>query len=449
MVDTLRIGTGAGYSGDRIEPAASIAKSGDLDYLVFECLAERTMALAHLRRLSDPDSGYDPLLEERLRLVLSPCVDNKIKIITNMGAANPLAAGKKTRSLLNEMGHACLKVGIVLEDDILDAMVDSDFSVLKEPDKIHEIRDKIISANTYLGASPIIELLKSKADIIITGRTCDPSLFLAPMMHEHGWKDDDWDKIGFGITVAHLMECGAQVTGGYFADPGYKNVEGLANLSFPIAEIFANQEAVITKLPDTGGEVSLRTVKEQLLYEVHDPSSYKTADGIADFTKIKLEEKGQDMVKISGGGGRARPAYLKVNIGFRNGFLGEAQISYGGYGAKNRAQLAAQILMKRFADLKLDFEALRFDFIGSGSLWPGGSPSISNEIRLRVIGRARIRKDVEKLCNEVEALYTNGPAGGGGVTRSIEENIAITSAFIPREIVTVQTKILGEENGQD
>lgn len=449
MSKKIRIGTGAGYSGDRIEPAVELAKHGNLDYLIFECLAERTIALAHKRKLADPKRGYDLMLEERFRRVLSPCAEKGTKIITNMGAANPLAAGERVLKLLEELGLTHLKVGIVVGDDILEKLITCDFSILKDHQEILKIKDKIISANVYLGVLPILDALSGDAHIIITGRTCDSSLFLAPMMFEFGWTEDDWERIGKGIAIAHLLECGAQVTGGYFADPGYKNVNGLGNLGFPIAEVLKNGDAMITKLQNSGGEVSLRTCKEQILYEVLDPVSYITADGISDFSKINFEESGKDEVKITGGGGGPRPNELKVSIGFKNGFVGEAQISYLGEGALKRAELAAQILMERFRILDLEFEGLRFDFLGAGSLRPDCYLDPPKEIGLRVVGRTQNRKDAEKLCNEVEALYTNGPAGGGGVDRSVKESIAILSAFIPRDEVSPSIKILEVGNEKD
>lgn len=448
MSRMVRIGTGAGYAGDRIEPAVELAEKGKLGYLVFECLAERTIALAQKHKLEDPEKGYDPLLEKRMRQVLPFSADNGIKIITNMGAANITAAGEIQRGILEEMGLPHLKVGLVSGDDILDDLFASDFMQFKALEQIPRIKHHMISANAYLGARPILDVLQKGADIVITGRTCDASLFLAPMMHELGWKEDDWEKLGRGTAIAHLLECSAQVTGGYFADPGYKDVEGLANVGFPIAEIDENGEAVITKLPGTGGEVSPRTVKEQLLYEVHDPQSYITADVVANFTTIRLKEIEKDRVKVVGGGGKPRPERLKVTLGFRNGFIGEAQISYAGEGAQKRAQLAARIIMERLRMIGLEFENLRFDFMCAGSLWLQGSvSSIPNEIRLRVIGRAYHIEKVEQLCNEVEALYVNGPAGGGGVTRRVDENIAVTSDFIPRENVTTHTRIMGGMNG--
>jgi hypothetical protein len=448
MQSAIRIGTGAGYSGDRIEPAIDIIQSGNLDYIIFECLAERTLALAQKRKLEDPKKGYDPLLERRMRQILPLCAQNNVKMITNMGAANVMAAGELVKRLIEELGLPQLKVGIVSGDYILDDLIASDFMQFKASEEILRVKDNIISANAYLGASPIFNALQKGADIVITGRTCDASLFLAPMMRELGWKENDWDKLGKGTAIAHLLECGAQVTGGYFADPGFKDVEGLANVGFPIAVIDENGGAVITKLPGTGGEVSLRTVKEQLLYEVNDPGYYITADVVADFTTIRLKEIEKDVVKVSGGGGKPRPDTLKVTIGYRNGFIGEAQISYGGEGAQNRAELAVKVLRERFRMTGLEFKNLRFDFMGVDSLWSKSSENrIPKEIRLRVVGRADNRENVGMLCNEVEALYVNGPAGGGGVTRMVEENISVTSGFLSRDKVKPKITIMETGNG--
>jgi hypothetical protein len=306
MKETIRIGCGAGFANDRIDPAVKLAKEGKLDYLSFECLAERTIALAQKRRLEDSEKGYDLLLEERMRRCLPHCVKNNTKIITNMGAANPIGAGKKVLEVVNDLNLKGLKVGAVMGDDVLEILRKNDYSDLRTPSKVRSFSDRIISANAYVGSSPIIELLERGADIIITGRTCDTSLFLAPMVHEFKVKENELEKVGRGIAISHLLECAGQVTGGYFADPGYKDVEDLANLGFPIAEVSWDLEGVITKLPGTGGEVSLRTCKEQLLYEVHDPSSYKTADGFSDFTKIQLQELEKDRVRISGGMGTTK-----------------------------------------------------------------------------------------------------------------------------------------------
>jgi hypothetical protein len=449
MKETIRIGCGAGFANDRIDPAVKLAKEGKLDYLSFECLAERTIALAQKRKLEDPEKGYDLLLEERMRRCLPHCAKNNTKIITNMGAANLIGAGKKVLEVVEDLNFRGLKVGVALGDDVLEILRKNNYSDLRDPSKVRSFSDQIISANAYVGSSPIIELLQRGADIIITGRTCDTSLFLAPMVHEFKVKENELEKVGRGIAISHLLECAGQVTGGYFADPGYKDVEDLANLGFPIAEVSWDLEGVITKLPGTGGEVSLRTCKEQLLYEVHDPSSYKTADGFSDFTKIQLQELEKDRVRISGGMGTTKPDIMKVIFGYRNGYLAEAQMAYGGEGAASRARLAAKIILERVRMTKLEFEGLRIDLVGSGALLASAHPSkeAPDEILLRVAGRSFSEKDAISLCNEVEGLYTNGPYGGGGFRKQIEESISVVSSYIPSRIVKLKTKIMGEDHG--
>src|SRR5262245_29228067 len=281
---TIRIGAGAGYSGDRIEPAVELAERGHLNYLVFECLAERTIALAQQARRSDPDAGYDPLLADRFNAVLRPCVANGVKIITNMGAANPAGAARAVASIARDLGLAGLRIAAVSGDDVMEAVRARDLPLVETDGRIADVADRMVSANAYLGAGPIVEALAGGADIVITGRVSDPALFLAPLMHEFGWKADDWDRLGKGTVVGHLLECAGQITGGYFADPGYKDVPNLARLGFPLADVSEDGSAVIGKLPETGGRVSLKTCKEQLLlYEVHDPARYCQPDVVADF----------------------------------------------------------------------------------------------------------------------------------------------------------------------
>src|SRR6201997_1045231 len=235
-MQTIRIGSGAGYSGDRIEPAVELAEKGDIDYLVFECLGERTVALAQQARLKNPDSGFDPLLEERMRAVLPLCAAKGIKIVTNMGAANPEAAAKKTAEIARSLGLSSLKIAAIVGDDVLDACKQRDLPILEFDGSIKKLGNRIVSANAYLGAEPMAEALSAGADIVITGRASDPALFLAPMIHAFGWPMDDWTLLGKGTVAGHLLECAGQITGGYFADPGYKDVEGLARLGFPSAE---------------------------------------------------------------------------------------------------------------------------------------------------------------------------------------------------------------------
>jgi len=267
---SIRIGSGAGFAGDRIDPAAALAEHGKLDYLVFECLAERTIAMAVRAKQDDPEKGYDPLLQERLSAVLPAATANKVKIISNMGAANPVAAARAASAIARKMGIGPLNIAAIAGDDVLAEI--SGTSPLLEGGTVAEWPGELIAANVYLGADPIVQALAEGADIILTGRVADPSLFLAPMIHEFGWPADDWRRLGQGTVVGHLLECAGQVSGGYFADPGFKDVPGLANLGFPFADVDASGEAVISKLPDSGGLITAATCKEQLLYELHDPS---------------------------------------------------------------------------------------------------------------------------------------------------------------------------------
>ncbi|WP_075258311.1 acyclic terpene utilization AtuA family protein [Herbaspirillum camelliae] len=434
----VRIGAGAGYSGDRIEPAAELAERGELDYLIFECLAERTIAIGQQARLADPAKGYDPLLAERMHAVLKTCADKGVRIITNMGAANPMAAAQRVREIARTLGLAHLKVAAVTGDDVLQAVQEGDFRIEDNGQPVSSLGERLISANAYLGVAPILEALQAGADVIITGRVADPALVLAPLVHEFGWAADDWDKLGQGTLVGHLLECAGQITGGYFADPGKKDVAGLARLGFPIGEVSADGSAVITKVAGSGGQVTAQTCKEQLLYEIHDPSAYYTPDVVADFSQVQITKIGPDRVAVSGGRGRARPATLKTTLGYRDSFIGEGQISYAGPGAQARAQLAAEIVRERLALTGVETEELRLDLIGmnaiAGPQMSAGAPE-PYEVRLRVTGRTASMQQAVRIGNEVETLYTNGPAGGGGATKSAREVIAVLSLLLPRSLV--------------
>jgi acyclic terpene utilization AtuA family protein len=434
---TIRIGSGAGYSGDRIEPALELAEKGDIQYLVFECLGERTVALAQQARMKNPEAGYDPLLEERMRTVLPVCASKGIKIVTNMGAANPLAAARKTASLARSMGLRSLKVAAVVGDDVLAACQQSDLPIMEFDGTISQLGNRLISANAYLGAGPMAEALAGGADVVITGRASDPALFLAPIIHAFGWPMDDWNLLGKGIVAGHLLECAGQVTGGYFADPRFKDVENLARLGFPIGEVGEDGSIVITKVEGSGGAVTAQTCKEQLLYEVHDPVRYLQPDVTADFSQVAIEEVGKDRVRISGGRGSERPAALKVSVGYVDSFIGEGQMSYAGPGALARGRLALEIVRERLKLTGVATNELRFDLIGVDSLHGAQVSSHANEpyeVRVRVTGRTDNLREAIRIGNEVETLYTNGPAGGGGAFKSARDVVAVASVLLPREL---------------
>lgn len=437
MKEKIRIGSGAGYSGDRIEPAVELAEEGNIQYLIFECLAERTIALAQQEKNKNPDAGFDPLLAERMIACLPVCAKNKVKIITNMGAANPLAAMKKTEEIARAAGLNNLKIAAVVGDDVFETIKNQDLTILETGESLDSIRENIISANAYLGAAPVVEALKNGADVIITGRIADPALFMAPLIYEFDWDFSNYQLLGKGTVVGHLLECAGQITGGYFADPGNKDVNDLGRLGFPIAEVQANGDCFITKVEGSGGMVTTATCKEQLIYEIHDPKNYLTPDVIADFSQVTFEQVGKDKVSVKGGSGKQKTGSFKVSVGYRDSFIGEGQMSYGGPGAVNRARLALDIVRQRLEIIGVNPLESRFDIIGVNSLY-GDKISFGNpfEARIRVAVRTSSLRDAVKIGNEVETLYTNGPAGGAGATKSAREVIAIKSVLINSEQIT-------------
>lgn len=454
MTRPFRIGAGAGYAGDRIEPARELAEHGRLDALVFECLAERTIALAQLRRQQDPAAGFDPLLAERLGAVLPACVQQRCTVITNMGAANPPAAGRAALDVARELGLPKLTVAVVTGDDVLPWLRGHDVPLLDsgglDATTTQDLADRLLSANAYLGADALLPALRAGTDLVIAGRVADPALFLAPLMHHFGWAADDWPLLGRGIAVGHLLECAAQVSGGYIAEPGRFDVPRLEDVGFPLAEVDAEGHAVITKLQGSGGRVDRLTCTAQLLYEIEDPARYLQPDVVADFSQVRLTEVGIDRVAVSGAAGHARPAQLKVSLGVRDGFIGEGQISYAGPGARQRGELALHVLEQRLQRLGLGALERRAELIGVNAM-PGAAAAKSaasaaraepHEVRLRLAVRCATRAQAERIGGEVEALYLNGPAAGGGVTQSVREVLAVASCLVPREVVQASVQVL-------
>ncbi len=434
----VRIGAGAGYSGDRIEPAVELAEHGALDYLVFECLAERTIAIAQQARSKEPELGYDPLLETRMKAVLPAALRNGVRIVSNMGAANPLAAARKTAEIARSLGLGDIKIAAVTGDDVLDAVRAGDYRFEESGERVADYDTRLVSANAYLGAGAIVEALAAGAQIVLTGRVADPSLFVAPLIHEFNWRMDDWRTLGQATVIGHLLECAGQITGGYFADPGFKDVPSLARLGFPIGEVGPDGAVVITKLAKAGGRVTEATCKEQLLYEIHDPQRYLQPDVVADFSQVRIEQEGADRVRVSGGNGTPRTGTLKVSVAYFDGHIGEGQISYAGPGAVARARLALEIVRERLALTGVKTQELRFDLIGVNALH--GETLAADfaepyEVRARVSGRTASLEQAVRIGNEVETLYTNGPAGGGGVVKSTREVVAVQSVLLPREHV--------------
>jgi hypothetical protein len=442
--NTLRVGAGASFADDRFQPAVDLAERGELDYLVFECLAERTVARENLTRLKNPQEGYTPRLVERMSEVLGPIVRNKVRVITNMGAANPSAAAREVRRVAQDQGLGNVSCAVVLGDDVSDLLRKNPQLTLMESGKpLESLLPQMASANAYLGADVIVRALQTDAHIVITGRVADPSMFLAPAMHHFGWKYEDLDRIGSGTVMGHLLECCAQVSGGCFGDPGKKDVDDLARLGFPYADIRDDGEMTISKLDDSGGRVDLATCKEQLLYELHDPANYITPDCVLDITGLHLTQSGKNRVTFRGARARPHTPTYKVTVGYHDGYIGIGEISYAGINAVAKAKWAAEVVQQRLKDGGFTYSEVRVDLIGMSSLH--GAPERRPEpyeVRLRLAMRCDNAKAAAAVGFEVRALHVNGPAGGGGGSDPVVRKIlAVQSVLIPRESVDPQVQI--------
>jgi hypothetical protein len=445
---TIRIGTGAGYSDDRIQHGIDLVEYGQIDYLVFECLAERTIAIAQKARLKDPKKGYNNWLDVRMEPILAKAKAKGIRIISNMGAANPLAAVEKIATIARQQEVRGLKLAAVTGDDVLEQIIGLDPAVIEDGKKVSELGlDNLVAANAYLGAEAIVEALSAGADIVITGRVADPSLFVAPIAFENGWRFDDWDRLGKATCAGHLMECGTYVSGGFYGDPGVKDVQGFDDVGQPICEFASDCIFVVTKRPQTGGEVSIGTCTEQLLYEIGNPARYITPDVVADFSAVTMEQAGPDRVSVAGATGHPRTATLKVNVAYRDSHAVVGEFSYGGIGCVERAKLAAAAVIRRLEKMRLPITEHRVDIIGYNALFPEkiyNNDTVPNEVRVRVAVRTDSKDYRLKtmIANEVRSFSFNGPYGYGGPSVSAEDVIAIKSVLMPRELVKPAVSIM-------
>ncbi len=442
---SVRIGAGAGFASDRWEPAVELIEQGGIDYIVFECLAERTIARETLARRKDPNGGYNPRLEPRMTDVLPACVAHGVRLVTNQGAANPLGAARKTCDIAEASGLHDIRCAVLLGDDVTELIAARPgLRLLESGDPVESILPGLAAANAYLGADGVRDALATGAQVVITGRVADPSLFIGPMLFELGWSYDDYAMLAHASAAGHLLECAGQVTGGYFADPGPKDVPALARLGFPFADVSAAGAVIIGKVEAAGGRVDIATCTEQLLYEVHDPSAYITPDCVLDVTAIELHAVAKDRVRVTGARARPRTASYKVSIGYLDGYLGEGQLSYGGPNAVARARLAGEIVRERLKLRGLHYDELRIELIGVDSLHgPAADRPEPYEVRLRVVGRTRERRLAEEIGWEVEALYTNGPSGGAGESRQVRDVLAVQSVLLPRELVKTRIELVG------
>jgi hypothetical protein len=446
---SVRIGCGSAYSEDRIDLAVDMVERGNIKYLAMDGLAERTLALAHQRR--DPVTGaggYDTRLAQVASELLPAAARRGVTIITNMGAANPVDAAEYLAAAAAQQGLDDVRIAVIEGDDVAAYVAENDPTVWETGGPVSKLPGSVVAANAYIGAEPIVEALRLGATVIIGGRVADPSLFVAPIAHEMGWSLDDWQRMGQATVVGHLLECGTYVTGGNFADPPYRIVESFERPSHPLADVSSDGGAVIEKLADTDGLLTVETCKMQLGYEIGDPSSYLTPDVTADFRDVTLGAVAQG-IAVRGATGRQRPDQLKALVAMDCGFVGDAQVSFAGPGALARAQLGRDTVQKWLRPILAEgrVDEYKFDLIGVDSMHGSMSrpPTDPYEVHLRLVGRSRDRKTAEQVADALWRLQVFGPAAVGGHRKSITPTVGLYSFFLPRTAVHTSVRLVSSQ----
>ena len=445
MKDVIRIASGQGYWGDRFDAPIDQVREGPIDYLVMDYLAEVTMSIMQKQKSRDPNLGYAKDFVRLMEELLPDLVEKKVKLITNAGGVNPIACMIAVRDIAERKGLKGLRLAAVYGDDILnylDGMIASGNALknMETGEDITIIRDRISSANVYFGARPIVEALEQDAQIIITGRVTDTGLTLAPMIYEFGWAWDDWDKLAAGIVGGHINECGAQASGGNFL-AGWKEVPNMGRIGFPIVEAHPDGTLVITKHESLGGLVDERTVKEQLVYELGDPTDYITPDVVADFTSIHLQQEGPNRVKVFGVKGKPFTEFYKVSISYFDGYTCIGQLTYAWPEALEKAKKADEIVRKRIQYLGLEFDEIHTEFLGYNACHGTTAPPIPdpNEVVFLSGVRGHNKKHLETFANEIVPLVLTGPpavTGFGGGRPRVREVIAYWPALLRKEAVS-------------
>lgn len=419
---SIRVGNGAGFWGDNLDAPRRLAEAGHLDYLTLEYLAELTLSiLAHLKS-RDPQAGYVTDFPMVLSSLIPALQQNpNLRIVTNAGGMNPTSCARRAAELLHAAGLGDIAIAAVSGDDLLpdlDAHLAAGETLahLDQGTALSEIRPQLASANAYLGAAGIVEALSAGARIVITGRVADASLTVGPAVYEFGWKWTDWDLLAVASVAGHLIECGAQVTGGMFSG----NAEGLSleHLGYPIAELSADGSVVITKPAETGGRVSVATVSEQLVYEIGDPQHYLTPDLDADFSGVSLEALGEDRVAVHGARGDGRPDKLKVSMAYRDGYMAVGTLVLYGSQAEQNARTAAKLIFSRLETAGVSLARTNVELLGTGIAVPGVLPAAGDcqEVVLRISAHDPSRAALERFLREFSPLVGSGPPGVTGYT---------------------------------
>jgi len=453
MPKTIRIGCASAFWGDTCTAAAQLVEGGALDYLVFDYLAEVTMSIMQKQKARDPNAGYAKDFVALMRRIMPACVERGIKVTANAGGVNVRGCADAVIQVARELGFAGkVKIGIVTGDDImsrLDELLSRGIELrnMDTGEPLSTVRDKIQSANAYLGAWPIVEALNQGAQIVITGRATDTGLTLAPLIHEFGWENNDWNRLASGTIAGHIIECGAQASGGN-CQYEWRSIPNLADVGFPIVEASPDGTFVIMKHERTGGWIIIPGIKEQLVYEMGDPHEYITPDCVADFTTIHLEYEGRDRVRVFGIEGRPATEFLKVSISYSAGFKAVGTLVYAWPDAYEKAQAADRILRRRLDRLGLQFDQVLTEFVGvnatHGRLAGPPDPDIP-EVQLRVGVRGQDRSAVERFTKEIAPLILTGPpavTGFAGGRPKVEEIVAYWPALIPKEEITPAVEVL-------
>lgn len=446
------IGSGSAFWGDLLEPAVEMAERSDVQYIGFDHLAELTMAILNRMKAKNPESGYIQDIIPWMKKLLPVTVPKGIKMITNAGGANPTQAALEVKKLVKDLNLGAMKIGIISGDDILPYIDEIraqgwKFKNLDTGEEdIESIRESIVAANAYIGADLIIKELKNGADMIIAGRVSDNALYVGPLMYEFGWdySEEYTDRIAAAVTVGHIIECSACVTGGM--SNMWKVSERPWEIGFPIVEFYENGEAVITKTPDSGGIVNQWTVKEHLLYEIMDPTNYLMPDGIGDFTALRLTEEGRNRVRVTNMKGKKRPDTLKVCIGYRDGFIGEGLAFFPWPDALEKAKWAEKWVRERFKRLNVEFKELRIDYMGVNMLHGEAAPVEDkdlNEVGLRIAARTETYPEAEVVRREATHLWTMGPIGASfGVPMNVRPVLALWPSLVPRDMVRAESQLM-------
>lgn len=454
MTANLRIGSGSGYWGDMVDPAVELIEKADIRYACFDLLAELTVALLTRSKMRDPAKGHIPDVEQILRQVLSPARRNEVGIITNGGGANPPAAALAAARVAHETGHPDTRIGTIEGDDLTGRLDEIratgwKFTHLESGEEdIDRIADRIVAVSTYTGSEGIIEALDGDAHVVIGGRLADSALYCGPLMRHFGWKydsADDWELIGAALTVGHVLECAGIASGGMSSQ--WRLSHEPWRLGFPMAEVSEDGTAVVSKLPGTGGVLNQWTIKEHLLYEVHDPFSYLLPDGVVDLGGVDVTELGPDRVRLTGMSGRRRPDTLKVQIGYEDGYLAEGRTMIPWPDALEKADFCEQLVRGRIAHLGVEPEEMRFDRVGwdalAGPVAPRPAPDAQpNEVELRMVARCRTRREAEVARRAMLLPATAGPVGTAfGAPLAVRKIVALWPTLVPRELVPQRVRV--------